>query len=253
LTRWTRQPTGSTRLYAGVALIAVGIASWLGAAAWARTSTDPVIVSGKLVSGARQPLTGVRVDLYRPSAKARPVGTATTDRSGRFVLRAAATPARPGGWLKLDLLTGSSGVTVHKLVRRKVVGGRWVGPTGAGRTDIGVVILAPGQPSVTATTTSWGSSVGAEGWVYGTVVRAPGGDPRSGRGEGTTMPVAGDTIVARDSTGSASAVSARDGSFQMRLPSGVLTLTEDICGVSKQVTIEGNAATRATLEIPSSC
>jgi hypothetical protein len=255
LTRWTRQPTHSTRLYAVTALVGVAVVSWMGASAgWAGTSgAAPVIVSGTLVNGVRQPVTGVRVDLYRPTTKPLRVGWARTDTSGRFVVRAGEPASGSNSWLKLDLLTGNASLTVHRVVRRKFVGGRWVGPTKAGTTGIGVVILAPGQPSVAATTTHWGSTAEAEGWIYGLVLREPGSDPRSGSGSGATVPVAGDTVVARDAAGSASAVSARDGSFQIRLPARTIMVSEDICGVSKQVTVEPNAATRVTLEIPNSC
>jgi hypothetical protein len=208
-------------------------------------------VSGTLVNGSRHPVTGARVDLYRPTAKPLRIGSATTDASGRFVVRAAKPTS--GGWLKLDLLTGSSSLTLHKVVRRKFAGGRWVGPSKAGTTGVGIVILAPGQPSVAATTAHWGSTAETEGWIYGVVVREPGSDPRSGSGGGATVPVAGDTVVARDASGSASAVSARDGSFQIRLPARPITVSEDICGVGKQVTVEPNTATRLTLEIPNSC
>jgi hypothetical protein len=238
-------------------LVGVAVMSWMGASAgWAGTSRPaPVIVSGTLVNGVRQPVTAVRVDLYRPTTKPKPlrVGSATTDASGRFVVRAGKPASGSNAWVKLDLLTGNSSLTVHKVVRRRFVGGRWVGPTKAGTTGIGVVILAPGQPSVAATTTHWGSTAEAEGWIYGLVVRGPGRDPRSGTGGGASVPVAGDTVVARDAAGSASAVSARDGSFQIRLPARATTVSEDICGVSKQVTVEPNAATRVTLEIPNSC
>jgi hypothetical protein len=236
------------------ALLAVGIASWtVASAGWAGTgnsgtgNASPVIVSGMLVNGARQPLAGVAVDLYSSSR----LGTATTDRKGHFVLRAAARRASRSGWLKLDLFTGHSTLAAHKVLRRRFVDGRWVGP--AGGTDLGVLILAAGQPSVTATVTHGGSTAGADGWVYGVVVRGPGSDPRSGNGGGATVPVAGDTVVARSAAGSASAVSAHDGSFQMLLPAGAITLTEDICGVDKQMTIERDTATRVALEIPNSC
>jgi hypothetical protein len=236
-----------------VALVGLAVVSWIGAGtSWARTSAAaPVIVSGTLVNSARQPVAGVTVDLYRPATKPLRVGSATTDTHGRFVVRAA-KPAS-AGWLKLDLLTGNSSLTMHKSVRRRFAAGRWFGPTKTGTTALGVVILAPGQPSVTATTTDWGSTARAEGWIYGVVVRKPGSDPRSGIGGEATVPVAGDTIVAAGTAGSARAVSARDGSFQMRLPAGALTLSEDICGMSKQVTVAPDAATRVTLEIPNSC
>jgi hypothetical protein len=154
--------------------------------------------------------------------------------------------------LKLDLLTANSNLTVHKVIRRKFVDGHWTGPAKAGTTDLGVLVLALGQPSVTSTTRN-GGSAGADGWIYGVVVRGPGGDPRSGGDGGTVVPVTGDTVAARYATGSASTVSARDGSFQLRVPAGSMTLTEDICGVSKQVTIESGAAARVTLEIPNAC
>ena len=254
MTRWTRQPIRSTRLYVVTALVGVAVVSWMGASAGAGMSgAAPVIVSGTLVNSVRQPVTGVRVDLYWPTTKPLRVGSARTDASGRFVVRAGEPASGSNGWLKLDLLTGNASLTVHKVIRRKFVGGRWVGPTNAGTTGIGVVILAPGQPSVAATTTHWGSTAEADGWIYGVVVREPGSDPRSGSGGGATVPVAGDTVVARGTAGSASAVSARDGSFQMRLPTGVITLSEGICWVSKQVTIAGNTATRVTLEIPNAC
>jgi hypothetical protein len=235
------------RLLAGFALIAVGIASWTGASAGSAGTGNslPLIVSGTLVTSKRLPLAGKRVDLYA----SRLVGSATTDRKGRFVVRAA---GRSGGWLKLDLLTGDTSLAVHRVVRRKFAGGRWIGPSRAGRTDVGVLILAPGQPSVTTTAAHWGSA-DAEGWIYGVVVRKPGSDPRSGSGSDATVPVAGDTVVARGAAGSGSAVSARDGSFQMRLPAGAVTLSEDVCGVSRQLTVERDAATRVTLEIANAC
>lgn len=281
LTVRTRQPTalqlrrrgrrGSTRfaqsLAVAAALIVVGIAFSLGTTnGWARKSNVPVIVSGTLKDGARTPLAAATVDLYaatrlsqRTPAKPYRVGSAATDRNGRFVVRAPGrlvlnkSGIRNGGWLKLDLLTGNSSLTFHRIVRRRFVGGHWVGPTKTGRTDLGVLVLAPGQPSVTATTGQWGATAGSEGWIYGYVVRQSGSDPRSGGSGGATVPVSGDTIVARDGAGSASAVSARDGSFQMRVPAGLMTVTEDICGVSKQVMIESSGAARVTLEIPNSC
>jgi hypothetical protein len=254
-------------LAAAIALVGVGLTSSIAAStSWARrSSAAPVIVSGTLLNGLRHPVTAVTVGLYSSSpldqrtlTKPLRIGSATTDRNGRFVVRAAYSPtlqqraSRNGTWLKLDLLTGDTHLTAHRIVRRRFVSGRWVGPTKAGRTDLGVLVLAAGQPSV-ATTTHQGSTAAAEGWIYGVVEREPGGDPRSGSSTGPTVPVAGDTIVARFAAGSASTVSARDGSFQMRLPTGLVTLTEDICGVSKQVTIESSAATRVTLEIPNSC
>jgi hypothetical protein len=255
-------------LAVAIALVVVGIAASMGAStSWARrSSVAPVIVSGTLLNGVRMPLTAVKVDLYSSTALGRgtlakpfQVGSGATDRNGRFALRAAArltlekNGLRNDGWLKLDLLTGDASLTVHKIIRRKLVGGHWVGPTKAGTTDLGVLVLAPGQPSVTSSTRHGGSTAGADGWIYGLVVRGPGGDPRSGGSGGATIPVPGDTVVARDAAGSASTVSARDGSFQMRLSAGIIRISEDICGASKQVTVEPNAATRLTLEIPNSC
>jgi hypothetical protein len=251
-----------------VAIVSVGIAPSMGASnSWAGESTvAPVIVSGTLVNRVRMPVVAAEVDLFfsnplgqRTLAQPFRVGSGTTDRSGHFVVRAAGRLAlrkigiRNGAWLKLDLLTGDSSLTFHRIVRRRFVGGHWVGPSKAGETDLGVLVLAPGQPSVTATAGQWGSTAGAEGWIYGYVVRQPGSDPRSGSGGGATVPVSGDTIAARDGAGSASVVSARDGSFQMRVPAGLMTVTEDICGVSKQVMIESSGAARVTLEIPNSC
>lgn len=235
-----------------IALVGMAVAAWVGTGTGSAgtSAAAPVIVSGTLVNSARQPVAGVRVDLYRRTTKPLRVGSATTDTRGHFVLRAAKPASR--GWLKLDLLTGNSSLTVHKAVRRRFATGRWFGPTKTGTTALGVVTLATGQPSVTATT-DWGSTAGAEGWIYGVVVRKPGSDPRSGSSDEATVPVPGDTVVARNAAGSASAVSARDGSFQMRVPAGVMTLSEDICGISNEVTIERNAATRVTLEIPNAC
>jgi hypothetical protein len=39
----------------------------------------------------------------------------------------------------------------------------------------------------------------------------------------------------------------------MRVPARLMTLTEGICGVSKQVMVESSGAVRVTLEIPNSC
>lgn len=245
----------------------VGVASMGASNSWAgKSAVAPVIVSGTLVNRDRMPLEAADVDLYssNPLGRRTPpqpfrVGSGTTDKNGHFVVRAAGRLAvkksgiRNGGWLKLDLLTGNSSLTLHRIVRRRFVGGHWVGPTKAAETDLGVLVLAPGQPSVTAATGQWGSTAGGQGWIYGSVVRKPGSDPRSGSGGGATVPVSGDTIVARDGAGSASVVSARDGSFQMHVPARLMTLTEGICGVSKQVMVESSGAVRVTLEIPNSC
>jgi hypothetical protein len=256
-----------------VVLIAVVAAvCWLAAgASWAGNSRSAsVIVSGTVVNKAHEPLSGVRVDLYYPIvsgqvAKVTPlrVGSAVTDRLGRFVVRAAATSAlekyssRNRGWLKFDLLAGKLSLALHRGIRRRLVNGLWFGPpTVAGRTDLGVLVLALGQPGVDAVTggTAVGGGTQSQGWLYGSVVRGPGLDPRSGSGgDGASVPVSGDTVVARGAGGSSSAVSAQDGSFQMRLRKGPFTVSEDICGVSQQVTIESDAATRVMLAIPNSC
>jgi hypothetical protein len=222
-----------------------------------------VIVSGTLVDGLRMPLTGVTIDLYFPRALLKPVrvGSATTDASGRFAVRTADRTAfhthssRSGGWLAIDLLAGHSSLTLHKVLRRKLVRGRWIGPPSrAGSTGLGVVVLAKGQPTVAATVPRSASTEGPQGWIYGLVVREPGRDPRSGSGgQGATVPVAGDPVVARGAVGSTRTVSARDGSFQMRLPAGVFTVSEDTCGVSRPVTIQGGGAVDVTLEIPNAC
>jgi hypothetical protein len=225
--------------------------------------TVPVIVSGTVVDGLRTPLTGVTIDLYYARGLSKPVrvGSATTDANGRFAVRTADRAAfhtyssRSGGWLTIDLLAGHSSLTVHKVLRRKLVRGRWLGPPRrAGSTGLGVLVLAKGQPAVAATVPHSGSTEGPQGWIYGLVVREPGLDPRSGSGgEPTTVPVAGDPVVARDADGSTRTVSARDGSFQMRLPAGVFTVSEDICGVSRPVTIQGGGAADVRLEIPNAC
>jgi hypothetical protein len=222
-----------------------------------------VIVSGVLVDGSGMPLAGVTVDLYYPRAQAKPlrVGSATTDANGRFGVRTADRPAfhkyssGSDGWLTIDLLAGHASLTLHKALRRKFVRGRWLGPPSmAGSTGLGIVVFARGHPAVAVTVAHSGPAERAQGWLYGLVVREPGLDPRSGSGgDGAKVPVAGDPVVARNADGSTRTVSARDGSFQMRLPAGVFTVSEDICGVSKQVTVEPNTATRLTLEIPSSC
>jgi hypothetical protein len=258
------------KLSGAIALTAVaGVACWLAVGvSWAaHRGSPPVIVSGTVVNNLKLPLRAVKVDLYYPSVvgqtqmKPLRVGSATTDTRGHFVVRAAATPAfakyssRSGGWLTLDLLAGKSSLALHRGIRRKPLSGRWIGPPAvAGRTDLGLLVLAPGQPGVEAVIRNGSDGGGAQGWLYGSVLRAPGSDPRSGGGgDGPTVPVSGDTIVARDAAGSASAVSARDGSFQMRVPAGLITVTEDICGVSKQVMIESSGAARVALEIPNSC
>jgi hypothetical protein len=258
------------RLPAAIALTAVvGVPCWLAVGvSWAgHNRSAPVIVSGTVVNNLRLPVRAVKVDLYYPSvadqrqAKPLRVGSATTDTRGRFVVRAAATSAlekyssRSGGWLKLDLLAGRSTLALHRGIRRKPVGGRWIGPPNvAGRTDLGVLVLAPGHPGVEAVIRNGTDAAGAPGWLYGSVLRKPGSDPRSGGGgDQPTVPVSGDTIVARGASGSASAVSAPDGAFQMLLPAGVYTVSEDICGVSTRVEIMSAGATRVTLAIQNAC
>jgi len=222
----------------------------------------PVIVSGTLVDDARAPLKGVTVVLYYPDGQAKPlrIGSAITDRDGRFLVKAPDRPAfhtgstPPGGWLRIDLLAGHSSLTLHKVLRRKLVDGRWLGPpSSAGSTGLGVVVLARGRPAVAAVAHS-GPTEGPEGWLYGLVVREAGRDPRSGSGgEGMVVPVAGDPVVARAGGRSVSTVSARDGWFQMRLPAGVFTVREDICGINRPVTITSGGAVQLMLEIPNAC
>jgi hypothetical protein len=223
----------------------------------------PVIVSGTLVDGLKAPLKGVTVALYFPRPEASPlrVGWATTDGNGRFAVRAAdraafhTSSARSTGWLSIDLLAGHSRLALHKVLRRRFARGRWLGPPSkAGSTGLGTIVLAKGRPAVAATVPQSVSTEGPQGWLYGVVVRRPGSDPRSGgSGQGPDVPVAGDPILVRDATGSARTVSAQDGSFQMRLPAGAFTVSEDICGVSRPITIESGAASRVTLEIPNAC
>jgi hypothetical protein len=244
-------------LAAATAAVAAGV-GWAGD----ERGTQPVIASGTVLGDAGAPLKGVTVALYYPSAQSKPlrVGAAITDRSGRFVVKAADRPAfhmgstRPGGWLRLDLLAGHSSLTLHEVIRRRLVHGRWLGPPSrAGSTDLGVFVLAKGRPAVTTVVHS-GSTEAPQGWLYGRVVREPGSDPRSGSGGGgAQVPVAGDTVVVRAGGRAASTVSAKDGSFQMRLPAGVFTVSEDICGVNRPVTIESGGAVRLTLEIPNAC
>jgi hypothetical protein len=105
-----------------------------------------------------------------------------------------------------------------------------------------------GQPSITtAPTAAWGR-------IRGTIVRPPGGDPRSGQSS-TTVPVAGDPVHAYDRSDRliASAVSASDGRFELRVPAGVYRITEDICGTSQHVDVQPAGATSITLTVPNAC
>ncbi|MEP7105556.1 MAG: hypothetical protein ABI838_06900 [Chloroflexota bacterium] len=104
------------------------------------------------------------------------------------------------------------------------------------------------QPATTATDSG--------GRVKGWVMRAPGSDPRSGGGDnGATIPVGGDSVVARAGGAAivATAISGPDGSFEMLLPRGVYSFVESICGVSVRAEVTSQATTTVTLTIPNSC
>ncbi len=96
---------------------------------------------------------------------------------------------------------------------------------------------------------------GPRGWIAGSIVRNPGGDPRSGGGNGSTVPVSGDSIAAGLLAGPtiAVAVSAQDGSFRLSLPAGTYRVVEGICGVSAQATVESGTTVNVTLTVPNAC
>jgi hypothetical protein len=96
----------------------------------------------------------------------------------------------------------------------------------------------------------------ATGVVEGRVLRPPGIDPRSGGApRGTPVPVNGDPVEAHDPRGrtAAKAVTAARGRFRMTLPPGTYRIVEDVCGVSKRVTVHGGATAPVTLTIPNAC
>lgn len=103
------------------------------------------------------------------------------------------------------------------------------------------------KPTATSTTAP-------DGTVQGQIVRPPGPDPRSGK-IGTTVPVSGDPVHAKDSSGKevASAVSGPDGRFELTLPPGTYVIGEDTCGVSQKIEIQGGATTSVRLAVANAC
>lgn len=93
------------------------------------------------------------------------------------------------------------------------------------------------------------------GVLHGQVVRPPGVDPRSGRRSGPAVPVNGDPVQVHDLRGRVvtGAVTKSGGFFSIALPPGQYRIVEDICGVSKEVTIRSGSATHVILKIPKAC
>jgi hypothetical protein len=84
--------------------------------------------------------------------------------------------------------------------------------------------------------------------IVGRVERS-GIDPRSGAaGAGATLPVPGDPITIRNSAGAAvaTAVSDRDGLFQVTLPAAQYTVTEDILGMSQTCDVRNQTVSTVT-------
>jgi hypothetical protein len=98
------------------------------------------------------------------------------------------------------------------------------------------------------------STTAPRGTVQGQILRPPGPDPRSGK-VGTTVPVSGDPVHAKDSNGNvvASAVSGPDGHFKLTLPPGSYEIGEDTCGVSQKIEIQGGATTSVRLSLTNAC
>ncbi|MGW7002330.1 hypothetical protein ACWGCW_05755 [Streptomyces sp. NPDC054933] len=101
------------------------------------------------------------------------------------------------------------------------------------------------------------SPVGLHGVVRGQIVRPPGRDPRSGNNADAAapVPVSGDTVRVYDPEGRtvATAVSAVGGQFEFVLSPGAYRVTEDICGVSRQVEVRSREITSLILAIPRTC
>ena len=82
-------------------------------------------------------------------------------------------------------------------------------------------------------------------------------DPRTGGGgdaSTATAPVAGDPVTIRNPDGTvvATAVSAEDGSFQVVVPAGLYSVTEDILGVSQTVDVADQATCSVVLLLTAS-
>src|SRR5437879_3331065 len=94
-----------------------------------------------------------------------------------------------------------------------------------------------GQPATPSAQPATGAAAG-QGRIAGVWVRPPGSDPRSGHGGSPAVPVSGDTVRAYDEHDhvAATAVTGRDGRFDLHLPPGTYRLTEDICATSVRVT-----------------
>jgi hypothetical protein len=109
----------------------------------------------------------------------------------------------------------------------------------------------PDKPATSTPPTSATTPVGV---VRGQVLRPPGPDPRSG-GDTKTVPVNGDPVHANDSTGKvvANTVTGPDGHFELTLPPGIYSITEDTCGVSQQVEIRSGTTTSLNLAITNAC
>lgn len=96
----------------------------------------------------------------------------------------------------------------------------------------------------------------AFGQIQGHVMRAPGQDPRAGGASASpTVPVPGDPIEIRNAAGAlvATAVSGKDGSFQVSVDAGTYTLVESICAVKQQVEVRAQSTTEVKLTVPNSC
>jgi hypothetical protein len=115
-------------------------------------------------------------------------------------------------------------------------------------TGCGTHAGAPGRSAMP-------SSDDHHGALDGRVLRPPGRDPRSGASARTPVPVTGDPIRARDPAGKvvASTVTAAGGAFHLRLPPGRYRITEDICGIGREVDITARTTTTVTLTVPNAC
>lgn len=102
-----------------------------------------------------------------------------------------------------------------------------------------------------------GQQHGPHGVVRGVVVHEQGRDPRSGSSVavGTAVPVNGDVVRARDHRGHevARAVTGHGGRFEFVMAPGVYGITEDICGITSQVTVENRRTVSVTVVIPNAC
>lgn len=112
----------------------------------------------------------------------------------------------------------------------------------------------PSNPDKSGTSPTSTSMSTASGMVRGQVLRPPGPDPRSGK-VGTTVPVSGDPVRAKDSRGQvvATAVTTQDGHFELTLPPGTYQISEDTCGISQQIEIRSGATAWVNLSITNAC